>query len=175
MEWTGLFTVINFYRIVRLLIERRPVHFTPDEARLRELSFPSLTPREARDLYAMGVWDNVASEMSLVKHDHDSDRFSVILRGDADVLYRKTTISQLGEGQFVGQLGLHADKFGDLVVLTRTAMRVMCWPRDKLQAFLEKRPDVALALERSVSFEVWRTLGKTLTKLSGPDNPTSQG
>jgi hypothetical protein len=62
------------------------------------------------------------------------------------VLYRKTTISQLGEGQFVGQLDLHADKF-----------------------------DVALALERSVSFEVWRILGKTLTKLSRPENPTSEG
>lgn len=173
IEWSGVFIVINFYWIVRLLIERRPVHFTPDEARLRELSFPSLTPREARDLYAMGVWDDVASEKSLVQHDRDSDRFSVILRGDADVLYRKTTISQLGEGQFVGQLDLHADKFGDLDILTRTAMRVMCWPRDALQTFLEKRPDVALALERSVSFEVWRILGKTLTKLSGPEDSTS--
>lgn len=173
IAWSGVFILINFYWIIRLMIERRPVHFTPDEARLRDLSFPSLTPRETRDLYAAGVWDDVAAEKSLVKHDRDSDRFSVILRGDADVLYRATTISQLGEGQFVGNLDLHAEQFGDLDVLTTTAMRVMCWPRDKLQAFLEQRPDVALALERSVGFEVWRILGKTLTKLGdSPNSPT---
>lgn len=50
--WNVVFIIINCYWIVRLLIERRPVHFTPDEARLRELSFPSLTLREARDLFA---------------------------------------------------------------------------------------------------------------------------
>jgi hypothetical protein len=119
------------------------------------------------------VWDNVASDMSLVKHDRDSDRFSLILRGVATVLYRKTTISQLGERQFVGSLDVHAGTFGDLDVLTTTAMRVMCWPRDKLQAFLEQRSDVALALERSVGFELHRILGTTLTALSGPPDPVS--
>jgi hypothetical protein len=173
IAWGVVFIVINFYWIVRLIIERRPVHLTPDEARLREISFPSLTPREARNLYAAGVWDNVAAQKSLIEHDRSTDRFSVILRGVADVLYRKTTISQLGEGQFVGNLDVHADTFGDLDVLTTTAMRVMCWPRDKLQAFLEQRPDVALALERSVGFELQRILGTTLTTLSGPPDSAS--
>jgi hypothetical protein len=170
--WGAVFIVINFYWIVRLMIERRPVHLTLDEARLRELSFPSLTPREARDLYAMGVWDDLDPDRSLIAHDRDSDQFSVILRGSADVLYRKTTISQLGEGQFVGQLDVHADTFGDMDVLTKTAMRVMCWPRDKLQEFLERRPDVALALQRSVGFELQKILDTTLTKLSGPSPST---
>lgn len=43
--WNVVFILINCYWIVRLIIERRPVHFTSDEARLRELSFPSLTLR----------------------------------------------------------------------------------------------------------------------------------
>jgi hypothetical protein len=172
IEWGAVFIVINFYWIVRLMIERRPVHLTPDEARLRELSFPSLTPREARDLYTMGVWDDLDPDRSLITHDRNTGRFSVILRGAADVLYRKTTISQLGEGQFIGQLDLHADTFGDMDILTKTAMRVMCWPRDKLQEFLERRPDVALSLERSIGFELQKILDTTLTKLSGPSPST---
>ncbi|HEY3674522.1 MAG TPA: hypothetical protein VGK84_00865, partial [Candidatus Tumulicola sp.] len=62
--WSVIFIAINLYWIVRLMIERRPVHFTPDEARLRKLSFPSLTPQEARDLYATGVWDDVVAGAS---------------------------------------------------------------------------------------------------------------
>lgn len=173
IEWSVVFIVINVYWIVRLMIERRPVHFTPDEARLRQLSFPSLTPQEARDLYAMGAWDDIVAGASLVEHDSSSNRFSVILRGDADVIYRGEKISQLGEGQFVGATDLHVDTTPDIDVLMQTAARVMCWPRNRLQAFLAKRPDVALALERSVGFELQQILDTTLTKLE--DLPAAPG
>jgi hypothetical protein len=165
IEWNAVFIAINCYWIVRLSVERRPVNFTPDEARLRQLSFPSLTPREARDLYAMGAWEDIAPDRSLVSHDRERDRFSVILRGDADVIYQGTKISQLSEGQFVGSVDAHADAFGNIDVLTRTAMRVMCWPREALQQFIAHRPAVALALDRSGGFELQRILDSTLTKL----------
>jgi hypothetical protein len=45
--WNTVFIAINGYWIVRLIIDRRPVHFTAEETRLRQLAFPSLTPREA--------------------------------------------------------------------------------------------------------------------------------
>lgn len=167
--WNVVFIIINCYWIVRLIIERRPVHFTPDEARLRELSFPSLTLREARELFAMGTWVDIAPHASLTVHDRTGYKFSVILRGDSDVLYHGATISQLGEGQFVGGIDVEAEVVGDLDVVTRTATRVICWPRDTLQAFVAQRPDVALALERSVGFELQRILGTTLTKLC-PDS-----
>jgi Popeye protein conserved region len=166
IRWSVVFIVINLYWIVRLLIERRPVHFTPDEARLHRLSFPSLTPREARDLYAMGAWDDVDAGASLVAHDRDRACFSVILRGAADVLYRGTKVAELGEGQFVGGINLQADVLGDFEISVRTAVRLMCWPRDRLRKFLGQRPDVALALERSVGFEVYQLLDTTLAKLS---------
>ena len=165
IDWNVVFIAINFYWIVRLIIERRPVQLTPDEARLRELSFPSLTAREARDLYAKGMWVDIAAHRSVIVHDRDNHKFSVILRGDSDVSYQGAIISQLGEGQFVGVLDDEANELGNLDVVTRTAMRVMCWPRDTLSAFMAKRPDVALALERSIGFELQRILDTELAKL----------
>ncbi len=162
--WNGVFIAINTYWIARLLVERRPVHFTPDEARLRTLSFPSLTSREARNLYAMGTWEDLAPDTSLVNYDKLNERFSVILSGIADVIYRDTKIAEFGEGQFVGGIDLHADEI-PIDVLVRKAVRAMCWPRRPLQAFLKNRPDVDLALERSVGFEVQKLLGGTLSKL----------
>lgn len=164
--WNVVFVLVNCYWIVRLIIERRPVQLTPDEARLRELSFPSLTAREARDLYATGGWEDIASQSSMIVHDREEQKFSVILRGDSDVLYQGTTISHLGEGQFVGTLDLKADVLRDLDVVTRTAARVMCWRRETLTDFMAQRPDVQLALERSVGYELQRILDTTLAKLS---------
>jgi CRP-like cAMP-binding protein len=171
IAWSAVFIAINIYWIVRLLIERRPIVLTPDEARLRELSFPSLTPREARDLCAMGAWEEIAPGTSIVEHDRTASRFSAILRGEADVLYKGNKISELGEGQFLGPIDLKADAFGDFDVLMRTTARVMSWPRDRLKPFLAQRPDVALALERSIGLETQRILDTTLTKLHPGTSP----
>jgi hypothetical protein len=165
IEWSLVFIAINIYWVVRLIIERRPVHLTPDEARLREITFPSLTPREALDLDGMGRWDDVAAGESLVERDRAQKEFSVILRGDADVIYKGNTIAQLGEGQFIGEIDQRADVISELDVLMQTAGRVMCWPRDRLNAFLAKRPDVALALQRSIGFRLQQMLRDTLSEL----------
>ena len=81
------------------------------------------------------------------------------------MIYRGKKISELGTGQFIGTIDLHADTLGDIDVLTRTATRVMCWPRSPLRAFLAQCPDVALVFERSVGFELRCILDTTLTKL----------
>src|SRR6185437_6992869 len=106
--WNALFIAINAYWIGRLVLERRPVHLTADEARLRELSFASLTRREACSLFAMGEWNKVPAGVSLVRHDAVNERFSVIFRGAADVLHRGVKVAELGEGQFVGGIDLRA-------------------------------------------------------------------
>ena len=165
ITWNLVFLAINGYWIVRLMLERRPVHLTADERRLRDLAFPSLTPREALNLYKMGVWDDIPPGASIVEHDNSSARFSVILFGVADVKQNGEKIAELGEGQFVGGLDSRADEVSDIDVVVRTPVRVMCWARIRLQAFLKDRPDVALALERSVGLQLRRLLDTTISKL----------
>lgn len=167
IEWNAVFIAINLYWIVRLIVERRPVHLTPDEARLRLLSFPSLTPREARNLFATGMWEDCGSGDSLVQHDIKTDRFSVILRGLANVIHTGTKIAEFGEGQFVGAVDVRAEQL-DIDVIVQEEVRVLCWCRSRLQAFVANRPDVALALTRSVGLEVSRLLDTTLSELK-PD------
>ena len=153
IAWNIVFIIINAYWIVRLIVERRPVHLAPDEQHLRELSFPSLTAREAQNLFAMGRWDDIIPGASLVEHDKTEDKTSVILRGVTDVLYHDAKIAELGEGQFVGEIVMRG-LTRDLDVVTRSETRTMAWPRTHLQAFMATRPDVALALSRSVGLEL---------------------
>jgi hypothetical protein len=162
--WNVLFIAINVYWIIRLAIERRPVHFTDDEARLKAIAFPSLTAQEAKNLFGMGTWDDVTPGLSLVQRDNQTRRFSVILRGFADVEHNGIKISELGQGQFVGTIDVRAAELA-VDVLVRLEVRAMCWPRTTLQTFLAKRPDVELALERSVGLEVQQLLDRTLSKL----------
>ena len=166
IAWNVVFMAINVYWIIRLIIERRPVKLTPDQERLRQLSFPSLTPREALNLFATGVWNDLKPGASLVIHDRAGNYFSVILCGDGDVIYRSEKISKIGEGQFLGDLDVRADTVGDIDVLIRTATRVMCWSRQHLQSYLAERPDVALSLQRSLDLQLRELLDSTLSKLN---------
>jgi hypothetical protein len=162
--WNIVFIGINFYWIIRLMIERRPVHFTPDEARLKLLSFPSLTDKEARALFDTGAWENLSPGTSIVQHDLKTNRLSVILRGIAAVIHSGTVIDKFGEGQFVGVIDQDAEQL-DLDVVVREEVCTMCWSQSHLQTFLTNRPSVALALQRSVGIEVQRLLDTTLSDL----------
>src|SRR5215470_8504259 len=50
VAWNLLFTTINLYQSVLLILERRPVHLSEEEQRLYARVFRSLTPREFRKL-----------------------------------------------------------------------------------------------------------------------------
>lgn len=165
--WNAIFIGINSAWIAVLMVERRPVHLDPDETRLRELSFPSLSAREARNLFAVGVWDRIEPGKSIVEYDNRTGRFSVIFSGRADVIYRETKIAEFGAGQFVGTIDKHAET-APIDVIASERVRIKCWARDELAAFVAKRPDVALALERSVGLEVNRLLDTTLSQLNTP-------
>jgi hypothetical protein len=164
IEWSVLFIGINAYWIIRLIIERQPVHLTADEERLRKLSFPSLTPREALALFASGAWEDVPSGGSLVKHDLERGRQSVILRGIADVTLDGKTMAEVSDGQFVGGIDACAGVL-PLDATVRQPARVMCWTNETLKDFLADRPAAALALQRSASLELQRLLDTSLAQL----------
>ena len=164
IEWNVLFVAINVYWIIRLILERRPVLLTAEQQRLRDLSFPSLTAREAINLFNAGIWETLEPGMSLVEHDRAHSRFSVILDGAADVLVSGVKVEELGEGQFVGEIDTRADEAVDIDVLLRTRARVMCWDRAQLRDFLKKRPDVSLALERSIGLQLRERLDAATTE-----------
>jgi Cyclic nucleotide-binding domain/Popeye protein conserved region len=165
--WNLAFIAINGVWIFLLLLQRRPVHLSSDEKRLRDLSFGSLTPREASHLFKMGQWDDFEPGASIVQQDRTRDRFSVILSGVADVYLGGVKIGELGEGQFVGDIDSRAEKLPGLDVIVTTPVRVMCWSRRTLQEFLRKRSDVALALARSVDLQLRRLLDNALLRMRG--------
>ena len=166
IDWNVVFIAINAFWIVRLILQRKPVHLTAEEDRLRVLSFPSLTRREALELFKAGFWENLKPGTSLVAHDKASSRFSVILSGIADVLIHGVKVEELGEGQFAGEIDTRADETADIDVVLRTPARIMCWDRAQLRGFLRNRPDVSLALERSIGLQLRQQLDKTMKKLS---------
>jgi hypothetical protein len=102
--WNIVFTAMNVYWIVRLLLERRPVRLTPDEEVLCELLFRTMTPREMMRLLKLATWKNAAAGECFVHRDKPLDRLMVIFSGKACVEVDGRNVTELRPGQFIGSL-----------------------------------------------------------------------
>jgi hypothetical protein len=83
--WNVVFLAINLRQIQVLLLERRPVRLSPDELRLYQLAFRSLTQCEFAKLLRIARGEDVAADQRIVTHGQGVNRIMVIAEGRARV------------------------------------------------------------------------------------------
>ena len=102
--WNLVFTALNLFWIARLLLERRPVKLSPDEQRLCELVFRTMTPREMIKILKLATWEEAAAGACFVARGTPLDRLMVIASGKACVEVDGRNVAGLQPGQFIGSI-----------------------------------------------------------------------
>lgn len=152
--WNVVFIALNLYWIVRLLLERRPVPMSAEEARLYRLAFRAMTPREMLRLLKIGNWEHHSKGKRLLRRGDAVPQLSVISSGTAGVEADGQTVSELAEGQFIGAMGFICEDPASSDVVATDAMRCLTWPSAKLRDFLNKNPDLRAGFQRTLSREL---------------------
>ena len=65
--WLAVFITINAVRIVGIILERRTIEFTEEEAELRETVFSNFSPVEFKKLIRIGEWQNFETGETLAE------------------------------------------------------------------------------------------------------------
>ena len=157
--WNLIFMAINVYWIVRLLLERRPVQLAPDEQRLYQLAFRTLTPREALNLFRLGTWRSANSGEVLAKRGEELDTLSIILSGRAIAERDGRVVAEVGEGQLVGQVSFFAENEAAVAdVKTTEPTRLMTWPKEALRKVTKSNPDLGIAIRMALGVDISRLL-----------------
>jgi hypothetical protein len=157
--WNLVFVAINLFWIARLLFERRPAQLDPDEQRLYQLAFRTLTPREALNLFKLGTWQSPASGKRLVKQGEAVDSLSIVLSGRATIEKSGRVVAEIGEGQFIGGIASFTDKkTAPLDVTTTEPTRLMTWPKAALRKAIQKTPDLGVAIDMALGVDMTRLL-----------------
>ena len=152
--WGGVFMLINLYQIGRIYFERRPVVLTADEQRLYDLGFRELRPREFVSLLLAGQWRDAARGERILREGEPVERLSIPISGIVDVSRNGAHLGHLGPGQIAG---LALAVTGEPSVLDATFTepgRYMSWPLASLRTFLERRPELRIALQRLASHDL---------------------
>ena len=149
--WAGVFTAINLYQISRIYLERRPVVLSGDEQTLYDLGFQSLRPREFVSLTLVGEWKSGAVGEKVLTEGEPVSRLCIPIAGSAEVRKQGKPVGLLEPGHIIGTaLALTGAPSPVEATFTEPA-RYMSWPLPSLRAFMDKRPDLRVALQALVS------------------------
>lgn len=161
--WGSVFTAINVYQIIRLYMERRPVHFSEDEQKLYHMAFGSLRPREFVSLLLAGEWKNATAGDTIVDQGKPVSSICVLLSGSLRVCKDDKDLILLKPGYLVGTGLALSGQASPISAAFAEPARYFCWPLANLRVFLEKRPELRLALQGLLN----RDLAAKLEELSG--------
>ena len=149
--WGGVFMAINLYQIARIYLERRPVVLSPDEKRLYDLGFKALRPREFVSLLLAGEWHDAAPGDRIVENGRAVERISIPIAGDVEVSRRGERLGTMTPGQVVGLALAVSGEAASFDAAFKEPGRYMSWPLPSLRKFLDKRPELRVALQRLAS------------------------
>lgn len=156
--WNLLFTVLNVYWIVRLILERRPVHLTGNDLKLYQLAFRCLTPREMLKLLKLGRWESAEPDQCFISQGSELDRLMVICVGRACVIKDGKTVEELGDGQFIGGIPFITEEAAPANVVALEKTWYMSWLKPELKKFLDGKPELHTALQLSLGFDLTKRL-----------------
>ena len=141
--WTALFMAINLYHITRILLERRPVKFLPDEQRLYELAFSNYRPREFLKLLKIGKWETGRPDERIFGEGDTITKIVVSVSGSVSATHGGREIATLGPGELIGAAIVLNNWRSEFEARFTRDSRYMCWLKSDLDSFHEKNPALA--------------------------------
>jgi hypothetical protein len=157
--WNVVFLAINLRQIRVLLLERRPVRLTPDELRLHQLAFRSLTQREFAKLLRIARWESIAADHRFVSKGQPLDRIMVIADGRACVEIAGATGVELRPGCFVGEMSFLTGQTPNADVVATEPTRLVTWPQSELKAFLGRDAELRAIVQMAIGEDLVAKLG----------------
>ena len=117
--------------------------------------FSELSPEDLQQVAAIATEQWYPKDTTIFKQDERGDMMYVIVDGEVEVRRdangTRQVLAQRGPGDFVGEMAIidAAPRLASLV--TRSDVRVLAIEGDTFKAIIRERPEVALALLRSLS------------------------
>ena len=166
--WGVVFMLINLYQIARIYLERRPVVLSPDEQQLYDLGFKALRPREFVSLLLAGEWRDAAPGDRIIVQGQAVDRIYLPISGIVEVTRHGQRVGTFARGQVVGMALAVTGEASSFDAAFTERGRYMSWPLPSLRNFLDKRPELRVALQRLAS----QDLATKVEQLMPRDAPT---
>jgi CRP-like cAMP-binding protein len=159
--------ILNIYWIFRLLLERFPMKLSADEQRLCELVFRTMSPREMIKLLRLATWEDAETGDCFVERHKPLDRLMVIYAGRACAEVDGRRVTELQPGQFIGSIDYVTQETASANILAIEPTRYVSWSKSKLRDFMDKNPELHLALKSTLAIDLAKWIQATWAREVG--------
>ena len=171
IAWNLVFVAINIFWITKLMLERRPVHFSDDERRLYQIALRNLKEQDALKLFHLGAWTSTPVGTTFLTQGQAVDSLTLIAEGNVSVDLDGKRVDTLGEGRFLGAtafLSKGTDFTAPVTVKATEPTRIIAWSSAELETLFAKDIDLKVAVEASLGLELSRFLQTSRTQILHP-------
>ena len=152
--WNVVFTAINIWYIVQLILERRPIPFTEHERNLKHQVAPDLSPRDWYRLLKKGQVMS-GDELRLEK-DSILDAVYLVMTGELSLETSEAENEHLTTGQLFGGLSYLNDQPFKQQLIDSNNLSLIAWPKDVLNKHLQSAPEIESVFQRLFGDEIAR-------------------
>ena len=156
--WNVAFIAVNLVQIAILIYQRRSISFTEEERELYETVFYNLAPVEFLKLMRQASWHTAAEGDTLAREGETLERIMLIYSGRASVWRGPKWLSELSDGNFVGEVSFLNEQPATATVRAKLTMSYLSWPKPELRKLLNRNPCMRFALESALSADLSKKL-----------------
>lgn len=156
--WLAVFIAINVARIVGLVLARRSIDLSEEEAELHETVFQALSPVEFMKLLRIGEWKNAEVGHHFTEQGEAIDGLMVLYSGEVAIERDDKEIDRARDGTIIGDFSFIR---GGAATATVSALQPCCylyWTSDALRGLLRRNPAMDVAMRHIFNVELTRKL-----------------
>ena len=151
--WNSVFLVINLYRTITLLLERRKVKLPEDLQDIYDLHFFQMTGREFLRFWKLGE-DRAMQGGYIIRKGQKADSVYMITSGKVYVQNNINTVAILGRGDFVGEMSFISGKSASADVLSDMDITLRVWKSSDLLQLKEKNNNFWIKVQQTLSHDL---------------------
>lgn len=153
MFWNSVFLIINVYRAVLLLLERRPVKMPEDLADIYDSIFYHMTDREFLRFWNIGKTGESFSG-KIVTAGEQPDSVYLVMQGSAKVQNETGTVATLKRGGFIGEMSYVSNRPPAADVTAGEGLICQVWERSELQKLKIKEHALWVKMQQALGHDL---------------------
>jgi len=154
INWNFIFIAVNAYHIGVILYEKRAVKMDSKNEELYQTLFSEMTPVEYLKVSRAAKWETVKSGERLITQGMPVPDLYLIYNGTVDVLVDNSTIAQLKDGEFVGEMSFLTEKVATATCKVKYDAICLVWKQREFKELLKRNPSLYFTIQSVLSAQV---------------------
>lgn len=165
--WDVVFIAINLHQLYRLMRDRLSLRLPEKDRELLRKALTGLDDAKIARLLGAGALCDLPSGTTLAEENQALDKLYFLCAGRVAVTIAGRAVSQLEEGNFVGEVAFLTERPATATVVAETPVRALAFDRDTLKRFFKNETEVAGLIYQLIGRELAHKIKVSNTLIAG--------